>query len=55
MNTQIDILINAQREFFQTGQTRDIDYRKTILRTLDSLIRCNEGRILEALHQDLGK
>ena len=48
-------IITAQREFFATGKTRDISFRRQLLINLRSLIRDNEGLILEALRADLGK
>lgn len=47
--------ICAQREFFATGKTRDISFRKQLLINLRIMIRDNEGLILEALRADLGK
>ena len=47
--------INAQREFFATGKTRDINFRRQLLVNLRQMIRDNEGLILEALRADLGK
>ena len=40
---------------FATGKTRDISFRRQLLINLRSLIRDNEGLILEALRADLGK
>jgi len=48
-------IISAQREFFNSGKTRDITFRRKLLITLKVMIRENESRILEALRQDLGK
>lgn len=47
--------ICAQREFFATGKTRDISFRRQLLINLRIMIRDNEGLILEALRADLGK
>ena len=48
-------IITAQREFFATGKTRDIAFRRQLLINLRNMIRDNEGLILEALRADLGK
>lgn len=48
-------IIAAQREFFATGKTRDISFRRQLLINLRNMIRDNEGLILEALRADLGK
>ena len=48
-------IITAQREFYQTGKTRDISFRRQLLINLKIMIRDNEGLILEALRADLGK
>lgn len=48
-------IITAQREFYGTGKTRDISFRRQLLINLKIMIRDNEGLILEALRADLGK
>lgn len=48
-------IITAQREFFATGKTRDVSFRRQLLINLRHMIRDNEGLILEALRADLGK
>ncbi len=48
-------IITAQREFYATGKTRDISFRRQLLINLKIMIRDNEGLILEALRADLGK
>lgn len=48
-------IISAQREFFATGKTRDVSFRRGLLKNLRFMIRDNEGLILEALRADLGK
>ena len=48
-------IISAQREFFATGKTRDVTFRRGLLKNLRFMIRDNEGLILEALRADLGK
>lgn len=48
-------IISAQREFYQTGRTRDIAFRRQLLINLKIMLRDNEGLIVEALRADLGK
>ncbi len=48
-------IINAQREFYASGQTRDVSFRRQLLINLKIMIRDNEEEILEALRADLGK
>ncbi|HWU23036.1 MAG TPA: aldehyde dehydrogenase family protein [Nocardioides sp.] len=50
-----DVLVNRLRETFDTGRTRDLDWRRAQLTALASMLRENEDRILEALATDLGK
>ena len=51
----IDIVIRKQRDFFSSGTTQDINFRKQQLKNLRNLIDDNENEILEALHKDLKK
>lgn len=44
-----------QRQFFETGQTRPLAFRRAQLQRLQQLIVDNEAQILEALHADLRK
>lgn len=48
-------LLRQQREFFQTGKTRSIDFRITQLKTLKRAIAESETTINEALQADLSK
>ena len=52
---EISEIITSQRDFFATGKTRDINFRRQLLINLKLMIRDNESRILEALRADLGK
>lgn len=45
----------GHREFFGTGVTRDIEWRKSQIRRLKSTIKKHESAIMDALRQDLGK
>ncbi|MBO8159282.1 aldehyde dehydrogenase [Thermosyntropha sp.] len=55
VNDSISSLVNKQRDFFQSGKTRDIDFRIQQLKRLAAVIEENEADILQALHFDLGK
>lgn len=48
-------MINTQREFFNKGQTRDLDFRLRQLKKLKDVINKYEGSIIESLKKDLGK
>ena len=50
----IDVL-NKQKEFFKSGQTKDYNFRKYQLKLLQTAIKTNEKRIYDALYSDLGK
>jgi len=45
----------AQRQFFQTGITRDIEFRRQQLRKLRQVLIDHEREIYRALHEDLRK
>lgn len=48
-------LVQKQRDFFLTGKTRDLKFRKQALTKLLNLISGNQPAILKALREDLGK
>ncbi|ANF95380.1 aldehyde dehydrogenase [Paenibacillus bovis] len=48
-------LVQQQRTFFYTGQTKDVSYRMTALRQLRQGIENYHQRILDALRADLNK
>lgn len=48
-------LVNKQRQFFNTGKTKDIEFRLQQLNKLKQLIIDNQAKILEALKKDLNK
>lgn len=52
---EISALLNAQREFFDSGKTLDISFRKNSLHKLYSCIKKYEGEIAHAIKLDLGK
>lgn len=48
-------LIQRQRQFFYSGQTRDVQYRTEMLQRLYTTIKEHEQLIIRALEIDLGK
>ncbi len=48
-------LVESQRAFFYTGQTRDVNFRILQLKKLYRAIQDNEGLLIEALQKDLAK
>ena len=48
------IVLN-QREFFASGATLDIKFRKAQLKKLKEMIISNQDQIIKALHEDLGR
>lgn len=50
-----DELLQQQRRFFRTGQTRSIAFRKKSLGALRSALQQHEATVLKALQQDLHK
>jgi len=52
---QIQTIIKAQQDFFASGATKDLKFRKQQLLSLKKMMLENEDEILEALHKDLRK
>ena len=48
-------IVLKQREFFSTGATLDIKFRKEQLKKLRKAILDNQKQIIDALHEDLGR
>ena len=53
--TEIDDIVAAQEQFFNSGRTRDLDFRLENLSRLKKGIIQNETAIFEALKEDLAK
>ncbi|MEH2007988.1 aldehyde dehydrogenase [Nostoc sp.] len=53
--SNIGLIIQNQREFFQTGKTKDVNFRIEQLKTLKQAIIEHEQSIVEALQGDLHK
>ena len=52
---QIHQIVENQREFFLSGATLDIKFRKTQLKKLKNAIIKNEQKLVDALYTDLGR
>lgn len=48
-------LVNKQRQFFETGKTKDVEFRIQQLKKLKQLVMDNEQAIMDALKADLNK
>ena len=48
-------IIQTQRDYFYTGETKEISFRKEKLRLLSETIKNYEERIYKALYEDLNK
>ncbi len=54
-NHSIHLVLASQRQYFATGMTKPIGFRKQQLKKLKSAIAIRQDKILEALKEDLGK
>ena len=52
---QIKEIVSAQKQFFKSGATLDINFRKRMLRKLLEAIEAYEERIAQALWNDMHK
>ena len=52
---EIKDIVELQRSYFSTNQTKKIEFRKEMLNRLYMVIKKHENEILLALHKDLGK
>lgn len=52
---EVESMITSQRNYYFTGKTRPVEFRKKMLLKLRQAVQDNEEAILEALHKDLGK
>lgn len=55
MNIRLDELLQKQKDYFRTGETRDIEFRISKLKRLKKAIKIYEQKVLETLRKDLGK
>lgn len=52
---ELEMIMNKQKQYYVSGVTRTISFRKMMLEKLQKAIQRHEKEILEALHQDLHK
>ena len=52
---ELQLVINSQREFFQSNQTKDIQFRKNQLVKLKKTLKQNEDFLLQAIYKDFKK
>ena len=58
INSPQDVIANViaqQRQFFNSGKTKDVSFRRQQLEKLKAAIKQKEAQIIAALHQDLRK
>lgn len=55
MSSNIETLIQSQREYFSTGATLSYEFRMDALCKLEKALKSNEQKLYAALHADLGK
>lgn len=53
--TEVQTILQAQRDYFASNATKDLSFRKEQLKLLKQMILDNETAISEALHKDLRK
>jgi len=54
-DTPYSELLSSQRNFFLSGGTRDLDFRKDALRKLRQVVKANEEKLHKAILEDFGK
>ncbi|MEJ5104172.1 aldehyde dehydrogenase [Chryseobacterium sp. MYb328] len=52
---EIEQILQSQRDFFKTQQTKSLAFRKMYLEKLRNLIISNENMLYEAIYKDFGK
>ncbi|WP_371874746.1 aldehyde dehydrogenase [Clostridium fungisolvens] len=52
---QVKDILNQHKDYFLTGETKDINFRIASLKKLKTCIKNHEKEILNALYRDLGK
>ena len=52
---EISHIVKKQRQYFDSGATRDVEFRIAALKKLRQVIRAREGRLCDAMRADLGK
>lgn len=51
----ISDVVKMQKEFYFKGDTRNIDFRISMLKKLKEIVKNNENEIMEAINKDFGK
>lgn len=52
---EIEKILQGQKDFFKTQQTKNIAFRKMYLEKLRNLLIANEDILYEAINKDFGK
>ncbi|WP_369802841.1 aldehyde dehydrogenase [Sporosarcina sp. P10] len=52
---ELEVIMNKQKQYYTSGVTRSISFRKMMLEKLYKAIQKHEKKILDALHKDLHK
>ncbi|MGH1517412.1 aldehyde dehydrogenase [Chryseobacterium sp. JK1] len=52
---EIERIVQSQKDFFKTQQTKSLTFRKMYLEKLRNLIIDHENKLYEAIHKDFGK
>lgn len=52
---EIEKILQGQKDFFKTQQTKNIAFRKMYLEKLRNLLIANEDMLYEAINKDFGK
>ncbi len=52
---EISHIVKKQRQYFDSGATRDVEFRIAALKKLRQAIRAREGQLCDAMRADLGK
>lgn len=55
IGVEVEEAVRELRQYFKTGKTKSVAWRKNQLQALLNLVHENEDAISKALHQDLGK
>ncbi|WP_228428041.1 aldehyde dehydrogenase [Chryseobacterium oncorhynchi] len=55
LRMEIERIVQDQRDFFKTQQTKNLAYRRMYLEKLRNLIISNENLLYEAIYKDFGK
>jgi aldehyde dehydrogenase (NAD+) len=51
----VNILMKAQKQFFESNQTKAVNFRIQKLKKLKEILKKNEDKLYKAIHEDFGK